>query len=45
MKACDVELDVIGNTEFKLESLIDADFVSVAGDIGEMRSLMVPISS
>ena len=36
MKVCDTELDVIGNSEFKLESLVDADLVSVADDIEEI---------
>ena len=36
MKICDVELDVIGNSEFKLESLIEADLVSVSDDVEEV---------
>ena len=36
MKICKTEFDVVGNSDFKLQSLIEADLVSVKEDIEEV---------
>lgn len=36
MKICEREFDIIGNPEFKLETLLEADLISVSEDIEEI---------